>query len=49
MYLASGWFGARVRSLAEQMGEAAELGFLGVAPAAWRVLRMPVVAGLSES
>lgn len=25
------------------------LGFLGVAPAAWRVLRMPVVAGLSES
>ena len=25
------------------------LGFLGVAPAAWRVMRMPVVAGLSES
>lgn len=25
------------------------LGFLGVAPAAWRVLRLPVVAGLQES
>lgn len=49
--LAMSAFALRLDAISITVGIAGVLllGFLGVAPAAWRVMRMPVVAGLSES
>lgn len=49
--LAMSAFALRLDALSITAGIAGVLllGFLGVAPAAWRVLRLPVVAGLQES